>query len=143
MAAGNEIGDAGCRAVAEALKTNSTLSSLDLTCECVVCGLAMIVGGGCAQGGRQRVAGRGRRSNCGLDGDWWRRWAAGCGCAGEAGVVGRRDVAGEVGWCGVCGGACVGCGGVCRALLAWLSEHGRWRHAMAGLGGGLSLWCLC
>ena len=104
-AAGNGIRAAGGTAVAEALKTNSTLSSLDLTCECVVCGLAMIVGGGCAQGGRQRVAGRGRRSNCGLDDDWWRRWAAGCGCAGEAGAGGRRDVAGEVGWCGVCGGA--------------------------------------
>ena len=33
-------------------------------------------------------------------------------------------------------GLCVGCGGVCRALLAWLSEHGRWRHAMAGWEGG-------
>ena len=97
-AAGNAIWDEGAAAVAEALKTNSTLSSLNLYGECVVCGLAMIVGGGCAQGGRQRVAGRGRRSNCGLDGDWSRRWAAGCGCAGEAGVGGRRDVAGEVGW---------------------------------------------
>ena len=40
----NRIGDAGATAVAEALKTNSTLSSLNLRSECVVCGLAMIVG---------------------------------------------------------------------------------------------------
>ena len=33
--ADNGIGDAGARAVAEALKANSTLTSLDLSCECV------------------------------------------------------------------------------------------------------------
>ena len=141
-AAGNNIRDAGATAVAEALKTNSTLSSLDLRGECVVCGLAMIVGAVVRRAGGSGWRGEGVAATVG--------WMAIGGGGGRQGVGVRARLVWLVGgmwwarWVGVeCAvGLCVGCGGVWRALLAWLSEHGRWRHAMAGWG-GLSVWCLC
>ena len=48
----NRIGDEGAAAVAEALKQNSTLSSLDLACECV--------GEEAAEGGEEWAGGDGR-----------------------------------------------------------------------------------
>ena len=117
-AAGNRVGDAGATAVAEALKTNSTLSSLNLYCECVVCGLAMIVGavvrraggsgwrgeGVAATVGWMAIGGGGGRQGVGVRARlvWW---VAGM-CAGEVGLVW------SVRW-GFCVGLCVGCGGRC------------------------------
>ena len=107
-AAGNDIGEAGATAVAEALKTNSTLSSLNLECECVVCGLAMIVGAVVRRAGGSGWRGEGVAATVG-------RMAIGRG-GGRQGVGVRARLVWWVagmwrarwGWCGVCGGALCG-----------------------------------
>ena len=117
-AAVNGIGEAGARAVAEVLKTNSTLSSLDLGGECVVCGLAMIVGAVVRRAGGSGWRGEGVAATVG-------GWMAIGGGGGRQGVGVRARLVWWVagmwrarwGWCGVCGGAfvwgVVGCAGRC------------------------------
>ena len=107
-AADNWIGKAGAMAVAEALKTNSTLSSLNLFGECVVCGLAMIVGAVVRRAGGGGWRGEGVVATAG-----WMAIGRGGGRQG-VGVRARLvwGVAGmwraRLGWCGVCGGALCG-----------------------------------
>ena len=121
-AAANKIGEAGATAVAEALKTNSTLSSLNLECECVVCGLAMIVGAVVRRAGGSGWRGEGVAATVG--------WMAIGRGGGRQGVgVRARLVWGVAGmwrarWCGVeCAvGLCVGCGGVCRQGIVGVAE---------------------
>ena len=66
---GNEIGDEGARAVAEALKVNSSLQNLDLGSKCPpLHGSRCVVCFGCC-------------SRC-----WWRCWAWGRVCAASESV---------------------------------------------------------
>ena len=108
-AAVNKIGDAGATAVAEALKTNSTLSSLDLGGECVVCGLAMIVGAVVRRAGGSGWRGEGVAATVG--------WMAIGGGGGRQGVGVRARLVWWVAgmWRGRWGGVecAVGCGVEC------------------------------
>ena len=121
--AGNGISEAGAVAVAEALKENTTLTSLDLESECSPAPPLQDMMSERRGGMAECAIGEGEGCREGEGAGW--RWSAVVPDDGMGGVLGMGD--GGVRWRAGCDTRCV----VCDAMQAMTSQkmfHGLWRR---------------